>query len=79
MKVIVAIKESKYLIFSYSNKLPVPLTLINSKRKLNSLKKIAYYTEILNTKFDDKIVFNHYRKLAVWLKLISSLFQMLLD
>ena len=75
---IIWINELKYKV-SYIDMYPEPLTLINAKRKLNSLRKISYYIKCLKSKDEGDVLFVHYRKLALWLKLVSTLSQMLFD
>ena len=76
---IIWVNDLKYKISSQIDKYPEPLSLINAKRKLNSLKKVAYYIEILKQKEEGDVVFIHYRKLSLWLKLISTMSQILFD
>ena len=54
---IIWVNDLKYKISSQIDKYPEPLSLINAKRKLNSLKKVAYYIEILKQKEEGDVVF----------------------
>ena len=76
---IIWINQLKYKISFNVDNYPEPLTLINAKRKLNSLRKVACYVEKLKMKEEGDILFVHYRKLSLWVKLVSTLSQILFD